>query len=86
MATKRHDRLAEVFKEIEELAKRLRTDVRAAARKSGLTKQIEKAAVTLRRRAADAATQVEKYAHELRLELTKPLKTVRKPARRARAA
>jgi hypothetical protein len=90
MATKRHDRLAKVFKEIEGLAKRLRGDVRIAARKAGLTKQIEKAASTLRRRAVDAATLVEKYAHELRMELAKPRnpvrKRARKPARRARAA
>ncbi|MGH7786452.1 MAG: hypothetical protein ACRERC_06265, partial [Candidatus Binatia bacterium] len=48
MATKRHDRLAEVFKEIEGLAKRLRGDIRLAAREAGLNKQIEKAAATLR--------------------------------------
>lgn len=95
MATKRHDRLAKVFKEIEALAKRLRGDVRVAAREAGLNKQIEKAAATLRKRAADATALVEKYAHELRMELSKkpakksakkPAKAARKPARRARRA
>lgn len=91
MATKRHDRLAKVFKEIEALAKRLRGDARVAAREAGLNKQIEKAAATLRKRAADATALVEKYARELRMELSKkpakkPAKAARKPARRARRA
>ena len=71
MATKRGDRLAAVIKEIEAMARRLRTDVRRAARETGLTKRLEKAAAALRKQAALVAGQVEKYAHELRMELSK---------------
>ena len=83
MATKRGDRLAAVIKEIEALAKRLRTDVRRAAREVGLTKNLEKLAKALRKQAAMAAGQVEKYAHELRMELSKVPRARKAMKRRA---
>ncbi len=79
---KRPDRLAEVIAEIEELAKRLRMEVMRAARKAGLTKNLERAAKRLRKRAAVVAGQVEKYAHELRMELVKGTAARRKGMRR----
>ena len=81
MPTKKNDRLAEVIKDIEALAKRLRADLRRAARETGLTRNLEKAAIALRKQAAQVAAQVEKYVHELRLELSKPPK---RPARKAK--
>ncbi len=83
MATKKNDRLAEVIKELEELAKRLRADIRSAANQAGLTKNLERAANSLRQKAAAVAAQVEKYAHEVRMELSKPAKATAKPAKKA---
>ena len=71
MATKRGDRLAVVIKDIEAMAKQLRADVRRAARDAGLSKSLEKAAAALRKQAAMAAGLVEKYAHELRMDLSR---------------
>lgn len=84
MANKKTDRLAEVIKEIEALAKRLRADLRRAAKDSGLTKNLERAAAALRKQAAALAAQVEKYVHELRVELSKPMKKVALPKKAAR--
>jgi hypothetical protein len=88
MAAKKSDRLAEVIREIEALAKRLRVDLRRAARETGLTKNLEKAATALRKRAAMVAAQVEKYAREVRVELSKAPKTPKRARKRvvARAA
>jgi hypothetical protein len=89
MATKKKDRLTEVIKEIEALAKRLRADLRRAANEAGLTKNLERAAAALRKQMASLAAQVEKYVHELRMELSKPMKVVaapKKAAPRKRAA
>ena len=74
MATKKSDRLAEVIKEVEALAKRLRADLRRAANETGLTKRLERAAAALRKQAASVAAQVEKYAHEVKLEFSRPLR------------
>jgi len=81
MKAKRSDRLAELIADVEELAKRMRKEVQRAARKSGLTKNLETAANTLRKRAAAVAGQVEKYVHEVRMELVKGA-----PANRRRMA
>lgn len=87
MATKRHDRLAEVIREIEARARRLRADLRRAARETGFTKNLERAAAALRKQAAVVAEQVEKYAHEIRMELAKKGAAKRPASRRkARAA
>jgi hypothetical protein len=84
MASKKPDRVAEVLREIEALAKRLRTELRRAARETGLTKRLQVAAATLRKRAALAAAQVERYAHELRMELAG--KSMKRPAVHRRRA
>jgi hypothetical protein len=86
MAAKRPDRLAEVIKEIEALAKRLRADLRRVARETGLTKNLEQAAAALRKQAVLLVAQVEKYVHELRIELAKGAAVKRPAARRKRAA
>ena len=86
MATKRHDKLAGVIKEVEALAKRLRVDLRIAARDIGLTKRLERAAAAQRKRAAMVAGQVERYAHEARLELAKGAGAKRPGPKRRRAA
>jgi hypothetical protein len=80
MATKRGDRLAEVIKELEALGRRLRADIRGVAKEVGLTKNLERAAATLRQKAAAVAAQVEKYAHEVRMELSQPDKPTKKAA------
>ena len=85
MANKKTDRLAEVIKEIEALAKRLRADLRRAASEAGLTKNLERAAAALRKQAVAVAAQVEKYAHEVRMELLKSMKAPKKPAAPKRA-
>jgi len=86
MARRRSERLTAVIREIEALAKRLRADVRRAARETGLTKNLERAAATLRKQAAEVAALVEKYAHELRMELAKGSTPRRSTARRKKAA
>jgi hypothetical protein len=86
MTTKRRDRLAEVIKEIEAMAKRLRTELRRAARDAGLTRNLEKAAAALRKQVALVAALVEKYVHQLRMELAKGAVVKRPAARRRRAA
>jgi hypothetical protein len=78
---KRHDRLTEVLREIETYAKRLRSDVRRAARQSGLAANLERAAKLLRARAAVVAALVEKFARDVRIDLSAP---VRRPAARRR--
>jgi endonuclease III len=85
MTTKRRVRLTEVIKEIEALAKRLRTELRSVVRKSGLTKNLEQAAAALRKQAALLVAQVERYVHELRMELARGTAIKRPAARRKRA-
>jgi hypothetical protein len=84
MASKKPDRVAEVIREIEGLAKRLRAELRRAAREAGLTKRLQVTAAALRKRAAFAAAQVERYAHELRMELAG--KSIKRPAAHRRRA
>jgi len=87
MATKRDERLAAMIEEMEALAKRVRTGIRRAARESGFTKEVERAAAALRKRLAVLMGALEKYIHELRLELAAVRPTKRAMAkRRARAA
>lgn len=86
MTTKRPDRLADVMEEIEALAKRLRNQLRRAARKSGLTKNLERAAVVLRKQGALFAAQIERFAHAIRTELARDAALRRPVSRRRRAA
>lgn len=86
MAAKaRTDRVGKMVAEVETLAKRLRTDLRKRVRAANLPQNLDKMAAALRKRAAGAAAQVEKYVHEIRMELEKSVPG-RKPARsRAKA-
>jgi hypothetical protein len=86
MATKRPDRLATLIREIEALAKRLRRDLRRAMRDTGLTRNLEQLARTLRKQAALLAAEVERRARDLRLELLKRAAPKRPAERRRRAA
>lgn len=87
MEHKRSDRIAELIKDVESIAKRLRADVRKRAKALGLTKNLQSLADQLRKRAATVAGQVEKYAHEIRKDLEGkpvPAKRRRTPARKAK--
>ncbi len=86
MTTKRTDRLRDVIREIEALGKRLRAQLRRAARDTGVAKNLEQAAAMLRKQAALVAAQVERYVHELRMELMRGTAPRRSAARRKRAA
>jgi hypothetical protein len=66
---KQTDRVGKMVADVESLAKRLRADLRGRAKAVGLPKRLYKMALELRKRAAGAAAQVEKYVHEIRLEL-----------------
>lgn len=86
------DRIGTLVREVETVAKRLRTDIRKRAAAAGILKQLESGANQLRKRAAAVAAQVEKYVHELRMDLerapkaAKKTKAARKPAGRRPAA
>ena len=87
MAKARNDRIGELIKEVEALAKRLRADIRKRVKAGGLLKSLQAAAGQLRKTAATAAARVEKYVHELRKELESGAKPARRaPKRRKRVA
>jgi hypothetical protein len=69
MPAARKDRLSSLIKDVESAAKRLRNDVRKRANAAQLQRNLQNAAAQLRKRAAAAAGQVEKYVHEVRKEL-----------------
>ena len=76
------DRINRLIREVEGLAKRLQTDIRKRVQAGRLLKNLQAAADQLRKRAATAAAQVEKYVHQLRTELERGAK----PAKRAKAS
>lgn len=78
MARKRKDQITRTVAEVELAAKRLRADVRKQVRKRPLLNALLKAAQRLRERAAALAGQMEKYVHQMRMELE-----AAPPARRA---
>ena len=85
MATKKQgDRVGALIADVEALAKRLRTDIRKRAETAGLLKNLRALADQLRKRAAQAAGQVEKYVHEIRKNLEATSKSA-KPAKRKKA-
>jgi CRISPR/Cas system-associated protein Cas10 (large subunit of type III CRISPR-Cas system) len=86
MATKKQqgDRVGALVADVEALAKRLRTDIRKRAEAAGLLKNLRAMADQLRKRAATAAAQVEKYVHEIRKDLEAAGKSA-KPAKRKKA-
>jgi transcriptional regulator len=78
--------LAAMIAEIEALAKRVRGELRRAARNTALIKTLEQAVAMLRKRAAQIAEMVEQYVHQLRVELAKGTMPGKAPLRRKRAA
>jgi hypothetical protein len=86
---KQQDRAGQLIKEVEALARRMQADIRKRVKASGLLKNLQSTANQLRKRAAQAAGQVEKYVHELRKELesgSRPpkRKAAKRPKRRKR--
>jgi hypothetical protein len=80
------DRLNALIKDVEALARRLQTDIRKRVQAAALLKNLQSAANRLRKQAAAAAAQVEKYVRELRKDLersSKPAKRA-KPVRKAK--
>ena len=69
MAKKHGDRVARMVAEVESAAKHLRADVRKRVKERPMLRALQKAAERLRERAAAAAGQVEKYVHQVRMEL-----------------
>ena len=67
--TSREDRISAMMHEVEKAARKLRADIRKRARAVGLPRDLKSAAAQLRKRAAHAAAQVEKYVHEIRTGL-----------------
>lgn len=84
MAARPRDRLATLIKDVEKALRQIRTDIRKRAQAA--PKSLEEAAARLRKGAADIAAQVEKYVHDLRVNLEgkKPAPAKRR-ARRKRA-
>jgi hypothetical protein len=80
MAVKKRgeDRISALVREVETLAKRLRTDITKRARAAGVEKRLRTTADRMRKLAASIAAQVEKYAHDVR----KGLEGGAKPAKR----
>ena len=81
-AKKPGDRIGAMIGDVEELAQRMRADITKRAKAAGLPKNLQKVATQLRKRAATAAAQVEKYVHQLR----KDLEGGARPAHRARSS
>lgn len=91
MADKAGDRVAAIIREVEKIARRLRADLRRRARAAGLPNTMQAAASELRKQAAKAAGQVEKYVRTLRHELegskgTKTAARRRRPSRKRGSA
>jgi len=85
MAAGPRERLASLIKDVEKAAKQLRADIRKRAQAA--PKSMEKAADALRKGAADIVGQVEKYVHDLRVNLagTKAAKPRKAVAARSKA-
>jgi hypothetical protein len=77
-AKKSPDRIGTLVKEVEDVARDLRAQLRK--REAAVEKNLRKAANELRKRAVVVAGQVEKYAHQMKLQLEGS------PARKAAAA
>jgi hypothetical protein len=67
MAAGPRERLTALISDVEKAAKQLRADIRKRAQAA--PKNMETAAKRLRKGAADVAGQVEKYVHDLRVNL-----------------
>jgi hypothetical protein len=62
-------RVSSLIREVEAAAKRLRADITKRAGPTAIQKNLERAASELRKLAANAAAQVEKYVGQLRKDL-----------------
>ena len=62
-------RISSLIRDVEAAARRLRSDIRKRANPAAIQKNLESAASELRKLAANAAAQVEKYAGQLRKDL-----------------
>lgn len=84
------DRIHGLIKEVESLAKSLRTNLRKRTDVTPVLKEVQKAADRLRKQAATTAGQVERYVHSIRKELEKSAtpkkKTATKKTAKKRAA
>jgi hypothetical protein len=80
MATGPRERLAAMISDVEKAARQLRADIRKRAQAA--PKSMEEAAKRLRKGAADVTGQVERYLHDLRVNLEGRSKTVRRTAAR----
>jgi hypothetical protein len=69
MATTGRARITSLIREVESAARRLNADIRKRTTPAAIQKNLERAASELRKLAANAAAQVEKYVHELRKDL-----------------
>ena len=67
MATGPRERLAAMISDVEKTARQLRADIRKRAQAA--PKSMEEAARRLRKGAADVTGQVERYLHDLRINL-----------------
>ncbi len=80
------DRIHGLIKEVESLAKSLRTNLRKRTDVTPVLKEVQKAADRLRKQAATTAGQVERYVHSIRKELEKSAAPKKKKATKKRAA
>jgi hypothetical protein len=67
MATGPRERLAALISDVEKTARQLRADIRKRAQAA--PRSMEDAATRLRKAAAEVAGQVERYLHDLRVNL-----------------
>lgn len=79
-AKKRSDEVGALVADVEALAKRLRAGIRK--QRKALPKDLKAMAGRLQKRAAQAAGQVEKYVHEIRVDLEGKPKTKRTAQKR----
>ena len=85
-------RVSSLIREVEAAAKRLRADITKRAGPTAIQKNLERAASELRKLAANAAAQVEKYVGQLRKDLEgrgasskkRAAKTTARPKRKRR--
>ena len=83
MALGPRERLSALIGDVEKAAKQLRGDIRKRAQAA--PKSMEVAATRLRKGAADVAGQVERYLHDLRVNLEGRPPAPRRTARKAKA-
>ncbi|GBD27158.1 hypothetical protein HRbin30_02502 [bacterium HR30] len=80
----RNDRITQLVREVENVARQLRNEIRKRVQETGILKRWEATANQLRKQAATVAAQVEKYAREVRQELEKSSRPKAKPATKAK--